>query len=212
MNYPSFHPGTEDGIEPLVRFLLRPAALLVKGFARRPEGVEVFLESDPPGPNRWRILVSECVDFGMIEGPIRTACVLRDHPVLWRHHPHEMELTVSGAVRDPAAAVAALVRVHREVVEETSGGFGARWVHPEHFTGDLRRLEALLRGGGGTVARGPERLMEAWAKTLDREGGSTGLLSRRGRWDKPKANSRPLRALFLGESFALGAALTCTGA
>lgn len=206
MNYPAFHPGRDEGLEPLLQHLLRSGAVMVKEVARKPAGMGILLQAEGDADGRWAVLVEGCVDSGFGEGPVRTACVLRDHPVLWRHRPHEMELSLGRAVRDPEAAVGAIVRVHREVVGESSHGLGSRWILPEHFAGDLRRLEDRFREGGGTVARGPERLMEAWAKALDREGGATTLLSRRGRWDKPKPGTPSLRALFLGESFAVGTA------
>ena len=72
-------PPRDGGREPLLRILHRPAAILVKGYARRAEGVEFFLEAETPGTERWKVLASECPDFGLVEGPVRTACVLRGH-------------------------------------------------------------------------------------------------------------------------------------
>ena len=206
-----------EGIDPILEHLLGGQAqgtaspLRLKGCARRSEGLELFLETvaETSDASRWRVLVEGCSDFGLVEEPIETACVLREHPVLWRHRPPEAELHLTGGVGDPERACDRLLRAHRRVIRDATHGFGSRWVLPGHFGADLDRLSQVLREAGGRIARGPEALLEAYAAALQEEGASPSILA------LPRAKSPsgprggPSIALFLGESFAVGTALDC---
>jgi hypothetical protein len=217
MDYPAFRPGSGEGVDPILRSLREPpgpagpVSLRVRGFERKPEGVEVLVDAsagDSP-LGRWRVLVADCVDFDSMEAPAHSVCVLRKHPILWRHQRPEMEMHVVGTVANLAGAMVALVAAHDGAVLDACMGVGQRWIHMEHFTGPRQAVEALLRDGGGRIARGPERLLERYAKALDLAGARTTLMSLPGRWARRKDRPKDLKVLFVGESYAIGTSLHC---
>jgi hypothetical protein len=124
-----------------------------------------------------------------------------EHPVLLPYTQPIVELYFSDHPSNCGALASELLDVHRSAV----GG----WFDYAHFfsVGPDRSLRAVLEGGFGKLAEGPQVLAERYAEVLRRAGVSVSLLpSRRPVWwdgEQWVEETGALYALILGESYVV---------
>jgi hypothetical protein len=150
-----------------------------------------------PAVRRSRIMNNQGTDSLRIE----TA-----HPVLMPHTQPRVEVYFSSRPSKPDALIGQLVEAHRELL--------VGWFDSLYFfnLGPHHSLHALLDGGFGKLADGPEPLMEKYAQVLRRAGVKVSSPGSRPPvwWDGERwiQESTPLYALILGESYVVSETVT----
>jgi hypothetical protein len=123
------------------------------------------------------------------------------HPLLLPHTEAVAELYFSSRPSDPDAAVGRLVEAHNAVV--------GRWFDCLHFfnLGPKGSVRAMLDGGFGKLAEGPQALIDRYAEALRDSGVAvSSLASRPPVWwngEKWVEEVSPLFAVILGASFVV---------
>jgi hypothetical protein len=129
-----------------------------------------------------------------------------EHPLLLPHSEAVVELYFSSRPSDPDAAVGRLIEAHNAVV-------GA-WFDCLHFfnLGPQRSLRAMLNGGFGKLAAGPQPLIDRYAEALRNSGVAVSSPPSRPPvwWNGAKwvEEVKPLFAVVLGASYVVSPAVT----
>jgi hypothetical protein len=129
-----------------------------------------------------------------------------EHPLLLPHTEPKVELYISSRPSNADVVVGQLVEAHREVVEN--------WFDFPHFfnLGPRRSLRAMLEGGLGLLAEGPQPLIERYANVLRRAGVAVSSPPSRPPvwWDGSEwvKEEKPLFAVILGASHVVAQDVT----
>lgn len=134
----------------------------------------------------WDITVSGYVEGGFSSRFFDDLYCEKQHPLLWKYQPEQGELFFSGKVADVPALFLDLWQVHREETRE--------WLAFEKFI--WPSIPASLQRGGGSLAKGPVRLLQAYADCLDIHGVGWSMLP-------GQRHSQPLKALIMGRDYMI---------
>jgi hypothetical protein len=149
----------------------------------------------------WEVRALGLRDFCVRE-PHGDLTIHQDHVLARQHTDCCVDLCFRGKPRSSAEIVGHLYRAHRQLV--------ADWIPFDRYMNNQVDLEALIDGGYGKLADGPEFLVSAYAGVLKDGGISPSLLPPRpakwfdGRnWIETEAR---LSTLVIGDSFYVAAA------
>lgn len=156
---------------------------------------------------RWMLRCGAVRRSRIVNVPAIDALSIKtEHPLLLPHSEARVELYFSSRPADPDAAVGRLIEAHHAVV-------GA-WFDCLHFfnLGPEHSLRAMLNGGFGKLAEGPQSLIDRYAEALRTSGVAVSSPPPRApvwrngaEWTK---EVKPLFALILGASFVVSPAIT----
>lgn len=160
-------------------------------------------------PSRWRLVLRDVREHEIQLGLCESFDVHDTHPLLWPHVDPRGSLFFSKTAVDPRALIGRLWVRHQR---ETDG-----WLPFERFLNHEVELEALLEGGFGLLAKGPDRLLRAYADELDANGVTSSVAA----LHPPKSirplpgkgdgafewvdYARPLKAITMDESYVVAA-------
>lgn len=114
------------------------------------------------GAESWRVEAHE-IGRGSLQMP-------REHPFLWRLASNTRSLHFQNKPRDTDALIGALLRTHQEATR------GLLPFPSLLNCGSVPGLVALLEGGHGLLARGPEPLMRAYIAEIEKQGCRASLI------------------------------------
>jgi hypothetical protein len=155
--------------------------------------------------SRWSIRCDDPVEVRLdLVQPAGVLELLSEHPLLLRHNAPRSELFFSGKPESLAGVIGELVIAH----EAVSQGWMAFREHLNRFLS----VEALLGGGFGILAEGPEPLILAYTGVLARHRLAPAVIAargpvrwRRGEWEELAA---PYRVLMADSTYVIAARFT----
>jgi hypothetical protein len=172
--------------------------------------IAMTLVAEGETPSRWRLAIQDVREHHLELGLCDSFHVHDNHPVLWPHVGPQGSLFFSKPPRDARAMIGRLWVRHQR---ETEG-----WIRFERFLNPESAIPALLEGGFGLLAKGPERLLRAYADELDSGSVPWSIAALRlARWWRPLPgqsafdagewvdDGRPLKAITMGESYVVAA-------
>jgi hypothetical protein len=160
-----------------------------------------FGEERTPGAepvwSRWEVRAMGLRDFRVC-APSGALALTAEHVVARAYVDTYVQLFFRGKPRSTTELIGLLWTIHREA---TRG-----WVEFERYWNRERELDALLAGGFGLLASGPEFLLSAYASALERAGVTASMVGHRpaSRWDDRTGWTpveAPLRTLLIGRSY-----------
>lgn len=129
------------------------------------------------------------------------------HPLLWDYTEPEAELFVYGRPEDPLSLAGALYERHQREA--------GSWIPFERYLNEQLELSAVLSGGYGKLADGPEPLLKAYETVLLARGIPANVLASGDRDASGEAMSRVEEdpepwVLTFGTSWVIGTAFVAT--
>jgi hypothetical protein len=120
---------------------------------------------------KFQITFPRPVEMVMPVGTWCEAFVHEDHPLLWPHTGPQASLSFNGVAERPSEVVGELVAAHQSATNSSGSAnalspLAGRWLPMERFLNQAISVKELLGGGFGTLAQGPQRLMEVYAEVL----------------------------------------------
>jgi hypothetical protein len=154
---------------------------------------------DDGEPQNWLIWCRQVRDYEFKFELCYDIELLEKHILLWPYMQNQFDLFFSGHVENSHAFIGELYEKHHEI---TKG-----WLSIEKFINDNVRLNKLITGGHGKLARGPQSLIEEYEKLLIKNGlkaSTTGPYPPQ-YWDGQHwlEQSELLYALVIGNSFVV---------
>lgn len=163
---------------------------------------------------RWRVAVSGAREHRIQLGWCDSIAIRGDHPLLWPCLDQQGSLYFSGAPSDVPQTIGKLWQRHNR---EMQG-----WLPLERFLNREVALDTLLARGAGVLAKGPVRLLQAYAHELEAQQVPWSIAGKRppkywspaseavrtgGSW---AVENRPLQVLTFGESYIVAVSFSAS--
>lgn len=127
-----------------------------------------------------------------------------EHVVLWPHNQQQNELYFNGTSTDALSLFGALIEAQRSVL--------GNWFPVDYFLNLPGRSTAILRGGHGLLAKGPESLLDTFGSILNNYGIKHSRLAPRNPvwWNGNQwtLENEQLHALIVGDSYVVASSFT----
>ncbi|PSF30524.1 hypothetical protein C7H19_23720 [Aphanothece hegewaldii CCALA 016] len=152
----------------------------------------------------WQVICSGVREDFLLMGYCDGLELTDSHVLLWPHKQLRTSTSFYGTAENPLAVVGALYDKHREMIGD--------WIPFHRFLNPNVSLKALIAGGYGMLAEGPEQLIVAYEEVMRSYGFSTSHLDPRTpvywngtEWIKEESN---LHVLLMGQSYVIAEQFT----